>query len=300
MRAARAFAEARNWRRALTQLEQVLARHPDHAPAHYLIGAYRDCLGEHDAAIEACREAVRLAPEDNVAHRLLCLVLSRRRRSHGEAQDHGNQALRLAPEEAWNHFTLGELKIAMSQPRAALSAFEKAVSLAPNDASLLAFCAERCFVLGRNEEASAYAGRAYRADPGDLRAITAAARAQMTKGRTREALDLTRAAIALDASDSKALAVLFEAEACRSPIYAAWRRLRNWTKRSRIRAVLIWLLASAVLSMLTAVSLAVSDSGPLVVIGIWIGLVALVLVPEIRAKRRAAAAGKTVRLKSGF
>ncbi|MCB8840835.1 tetratricopeptide repeat protein [Aurantimonas sp. VKM B-3413] len=300
MRAARAFAEARNWRRALAALEQVLSSNPDHAPAHYLIGAYRDCLGEHEQAVEACREAVRLAPADNVAHRMLGLVLSGRRRSHRAALKHIEEAIRLAPEDAWNHYTMGGLRAAMSQPRKALASFEKAISLAPNDPPLLALAAEHCFGLGRIETANAYAGRAYLADPGHLRAITAEARARLTQGRTAEALDLARAAAALDASDPKALLVLFEIEARRSPLCAAWTRLREWAGQSRLRVALLGIVTLYALSALITLSFAAGRFGPLVVAGGSLGLVALVLDPQKRARWRAAAARKRVRLKSSF
>ena len=300
MRAAHAFGESGNHRGAVDALRRVLARHPEHVAAHWLLGFHLGRLGDHAEGESACRAAVSLDPNDAVAHRLLASTLSRKARQRRKALEHMKEAVRLAPLDGYNHYELGRLHSVMFRPRLAKASFLAACDRAPNDAFILANTAEYLFAISRSREAKTFAARAFAADPGNAAALTAQARAHLIDGRSADARSLAQAAVALDAACPHAIPVLIEAELCRNRLFAVWCRLRGWTSGGRMRGTLLLLgliygYAAIVITLLTvgpAAPLFAFTAAP--ILSLW------AVVPPLILRRRIAAAMKPVILRRTF
>jgi tetratricopeptide (TPR) repeat protein len=238
LRAARAFAESRNYPAAIDRLRQALARDPDCARAHHLLGLYLYLTGQQAEALAACRHGLALTPNDSVAHRVLGVVLSARRRDRRQGLDHFHNAVALAPEDGLNHYFLARGYAGLGRRRLAEASFKAACTRAPDDPAILVGYAEFLFGCGRRSEARDLAGRALALAPDDYQILAANALIALREGKTAAARDLAIASLSQHATYAPAVEVLIEADMRRNPAFALWSSWRNWCTGRPGRAVL--------------------------------------------------------------
>lgn len=121
-------------REALKTLAAACAASPERAHIHYLRGyAARDC-NDLPGAVEAFREALRVAPDEPVYLRALAEVLADQR-EHDEALPVARRAVEVAPDVASNHVTLGFVASAAGLLELAATEYRTAIRLDPNDST---------------------------------------------------------------------------------------------------------------------------------------------------------------------
>ncbi|MDB5355698.1 MAG: hypothetical protein JWN24_2151 [Phycisphaerales bacterium] len=137
---------------------------PGFAEAHASLGGTLGMLGRFDEAIAACTAAVRLQPGHVPARNSLGLALQGRGRTD-EAIAAFRQAIAIKPDHAFSHNNLGSALQAAGRLDDAVAAFAQAVRLQPNfvyAANNLGNALQEC---GRVDEALAAFGHALRLDP---------------------------------------------------------------------------------------------------------------------------------------
>jgi tetratricopeptide (TPR) repeat protein len=138
---------------ALPKLEELLARQPDLAPAHALLGLACARLDEAGRAISELREASRLAPDLPQPHAWLAQLYVAKERGD-LAIPELEIALDLDPLDVASLRMLGELQLAKSDAKA-LPALQDAAALSPGDPALQLLLARAEIVAGRPQAAQA-------------------------------------------------------------------------------------------------------------------------------------------------
>lgn len=172
-------------RQALPAVNRALALDPSDEWPHRVAGIALGRLGDHDAALRAAREAVRLAPHAWQTHDQLAEAIDdhpqplwHRRQLRAEAWTAANRAVRLAPQEPEPHCTVGHLCLTNKAWRQAELAFREALRLDPGYARALNGLGLASLRSGRLLAAAAEFGAAAAVDPRDpaaRRNISAAA-----------------------------------------------------------------------------------------------------------------------------
>jgi len=119
-------------RQALTFSEQLRAIDPKNATYHLNTGALCTRLEMFDAAEEAVRQSIELAPEHAVGYRYLARILLARDQKIPEAQTLARKLVKLEPT-ARNYALLGEACDRAGDLPGALAAMQRAVALEPGD-----------------------------------------------------------------------------------------------------------------------------------------------------------------------
>ena len=121
---------APDWETAAAGIRELLAKKPDHAEAHNVLGLLlgRKGAGSQEVLAEF-REAARLRPDSAEAHNNMGLVLAQAN-DEKAAMAEFREALRIQPNYADAHANLGAVLIS-TDTGAAVRELEKAVSLAP-------------------------------------------------------------------------------------------------------------------------------------------------------------------------
>lgn len=110
--------------------------------------------GEMQVAVDmksaaACfRHAMRQPEPQGMVSLRIADILSRQRK-YGEAVEHARSATRALPESAWAWYRFGVVQRALGNEEAALSAFERAATLAPRDPRYRVTKQKKLGVLGR-------------------------------------------------------------------------------------------------------------------------------------------------------
>jgi tetratricopeptide (TPR) repeat protein len=197
--------------RAVDHLERAVAIDP--VPhALYLLGSVYYERGKPTAAIRRLREAVRRDPAFEEAHHLLGLAYLQRRWNR-KALESFRQAQRLNPRkmryqdvvrylsgqggtplpevtgEAGEVFAQGEERLRAQDLRGALRLYRRALSLEPENLTLLMSYALLCLELDRTQEIEAVSRRVLDLDPGEMLRATASAalmEALRSQGRVAE------------------------------------------------------------------------------------------------------------------
>jgi tetratricopeptide (TPR) repeat protein len=122
---------APDWDAAIAGLRQALAKNPDRADAHNVMGLLLGRKGASNADVVAeFREAVRLRPDYAEAYNNIGLVLTQTDDDTGAIAAY-RAALRIRPDYTDAHANLGAALIA-TDPEQAVVELEKAVALAPD------------------------------------------------------------------------------------------------------------------------------------------------------------------------
>jgi Flp pilus assembly protein TadD len=128
---ARLFLGHRAWDDAVAPLREVLARRPDDAEAHAMLGiVYRE-RGVLDAAEAELRHAIRLAPRAAEPHADLALVLQNTGRTDEALAEH-RAAVTLAPAAAAFHNNLGWSLLAAGRTDDAIAELRQALRADPS------------------------------------------------------------------------------------------------------------------------------------------------------------------------
>ncbi len=163
---------------AIRNLEQVLRHDPAYEEAHYLLGmAYLDRRWKRKA-LEAFRQAERLNPR-KMRYQDLVRYLSGQER--GPLPEVG--------EEAGRWLEQAEQHLSRENPTGAISCYQRAIGLDPDNPVLLTSFAMACLQLNRSRESEALARRVIDLQPGEMLNATACAtliEALRAEGRYRE------------------------------------------------------------------------------------------------------------------
>lgn len=126
------FMQAQDWRRAEASCRQLVERHPEFAAGWYAASRIALAQGQAVQAFNAIARAVEREPQSATfqLHRAACLLALQRRR---DALDAAETAQRCAAANPAALDAVGTLMNTMGEPRRALAAYDRAVTLAPQD-----------------------------------------------------------------------------------------------------------------------------------------------------------------------
>lgn len=164
-------------------LHQLLGRDPENGLGWCLLAQTQ--LGRQDAqaALEAVEHAVAVAPELNWAHRLRSVTLAVLG-DHEGAIAAALEAIKLAPNEWQGYACLARVLTRVKARRAeAVSAAEYAVALAPHESDAHLAHGIAAAANGKRKEAEAAFGRALAIDPQNSDAHNELARLKLRKSR---------------------------------------------------------------------------------------------------------------------
>lgn len=172
-------------------LDEELAGLTTGVAAHLARGATAGYQGAFQVEIEEYRKAVRLGPDDAVAHHSLGAALYRHRELAGAA-DEFRRAIELNPRNPAYHHDLAQALLRMKSLDAAESAFAAAVELDAKYSSALLKLAEMNLTRKDNAAARRYATRVLEIDAADWKARTVLAMSLLGLNRRVQALDEIR------------------------------------------------------------------------------------------------------------
>jgi tetratricopeptide (TPR) repeat protein len=223
----------------ISRLRAAVARAPDQAEAHRILGVAHWADEQYDRSMTALNQAVRLNPQDERSRMALADVLGTAGRS-AEAEQVLKETIQMEPESGQAHYRLGQLYQAQSLLPLAIQELEKAAALNPlvgldhlyetigglyvNQASLDAAVAaygkridanpnsaeahrklgEIYFLQGRHDEALTEFSVTHLLDPASADAYAASGQVYLRLARYADAVTASRRAIALDAEHQKA------------------------------------------------------------------------------------------------
>jgi tetratricopeptide (TPR) repeat protein len=104
---------------ALAAFKEAVRVEPDNVLAHCLMGTAHSHLGNYNDAIAAYKEAIRLKPDYSTAYFDLGTTFQELHR-HQEAVEAYRQAIHLKPDDPYSHYTLGAAYLALGNQRGAL------------------------------------------------------------------------------------------------------------------------------------------------------------------------------------
>jgi Flp pilus assembly protein TadD len=178
---------------AVPMLQQALARKPEDARLHYLLGTVLRDRGVFTQAEAELREATRLAPDMAPAWSALG-ILHDLRREHPEAEKAHRKALSLDASVARFHNNLGFCLYLQQRYAEAVPAYEEATKRSPNAAQTFTNLGFAYAALGRDADAE----RMFRQAGGEAAALHNLALAHELRGNADKARDLYRRALASD------------------------------------------------------------------------------------------------------
>jgi len=178
---------------AVPMLQQALAREPEDARLHYLLGTVLRDRGVFAQAEASLREAVRLAPKLAPAWSALG-ILHDLRQAHAEAEAAHRQALALEPNVARFHNNLGFCLYLQRRYADAVVAYEEAARRSPNAAQVYMNLGFAYAALGRDADAE----RVFREAGGAASALHNMAVAHELRGDPTRARALYTQALAAD------------------------------------------------------------------------------------------------------
>jgi len=184
---------------AIAQLTQLLARHPDHFPAHFMLGSALAKTKQYDAAIASYDRALALNPQLAEAHLDKGTVYFAQRSYDAALMAYG-RALHARPRfaEAW----LGRCHtlIQLGRSEEALAAADEALSCRPELAEAWVGRGNTLLELNRLEEASAAYERALVLAPASAAARAGQGHVLLRLGRHAEADSAFERALAADST----------------------------------------------------------------------------------------------------
>jgi Flp pilus assembly protein TadD len=135
--------QERNYGEAVRAAERAIGVNPEAPRAYYWASLALNPLRRHREAIELAREAVRLAPTEWWTHAGLATAFAHKhdrpfsRKFARRAMVEARRAVELAPDEPDAHFALGYCAGEVGRRREAKTAYERVLSVRPDDALAL-------------------------------------------------------------------------------------------------------------------------------------------------------------------
>lgn len=183
------YALAKQHDRAIEAYRQALKLKPELAAAHHGLGSVYVNLGRNAEALEHLRAAARLDPENPLAHLNLGINLANLRRGE-EALSELNEAKRLSPQDGRIYNEIGNaLHNVFGRFEEALAAYREAARLNPNAPAVHHNIGLMLTRLGRGAEAIAPFEEALRLKPDYQNARFLLSSAYSRAGRYEEAVD---------------------------------------------------------------------------------------------------------------
>lgn len=146
------------FRKAISEFEQVLAEFPDHPDSLKFIGLAWFQLGEHAQAIEPLRKSLELKRRDGRNDPELIRALGQALVAltrYEESLPYLETIASLQPDNAANHYLLGVALANLNRPAEALTALRRSLELNPRDGETWYYIASYQFQAGQIREAAA-------------------------------------------------------------------------------------------------------------------------------------------------
>jgi len=159
--------------------------------------------GNLEAAVAACREVIRLAPDDAATHCNLGTALSRLGKLDGAVAAY-HEALRIKPDYAKAHGCLGTALYEQSKHEAAVAAYRVALRINPDDATTHCNLGTALSQLGKLDEAVAAYHEALRIKPDYAKAHRFLGTALYDQGKHEAAVAACRVALRINPDDATA------------------------------------------------------------------------------------------------
>lgn len=228
-------------RQAEEILRHALASDPGDGACHALLALC--LLRDRERLAEATREAeqaVHLAPDQAYAHFVLALVLDRRNRDQA-ALEAIDRAIAIDPEDADYHGVRARLLGALSRWKDALAAAETGLSHDPAHGTCSAIRSTALERTGRLGDALGEADRAVRQDPDSSSAHASRGWALLARGDDREARVAFREALRLEPGNEFAREGMIQAINSGNVVFRGFYRAMLWVSRldSRVQWALI-------------------------------------------------------------
>jgi tetratricopeptide (TPR) repeat protein len=173
---------------ALSHYDKALSVRPDYAEAHNNRGNTLNRMGRHAQAIDSFRAALRILPDYFAAHNNLGNALH----DAGQPQDaiaSYRQALRIKPDYAEAHNNLGNALVDVGECDAALSSFTRALKYNPGLAQAHNNIGNTLRATGRYDEAAQSYRAAIELSPGYAPAYLGLGNTLNEQGLHRQAID---------------------------------------------------------------------------------------------------------------
>jgi tetratricopeptide (TPR) repeat protein len=122
---------------ALASANRMVALEPDDDWAHRMCSIVLDGMGQHDEALRAAAEAVRLDPYDWLNHAQYATAAIDVRGRLGDALDAARRSVELAPNAPHAHFVLGLVAHRRNEVAVAQAAYRRVLQLQPDHAQAI-------------------------------------------------------------------------------------------------------------------------------------------------------------------
>lgn len=212
----------------------ALAQQPDDPQALALLALSRIDQGKKEAALEAAREAVGLAPDESFFHSVHAHVL----REMGRADDAFRavqEALRLDPADADNFSLLASIELLRGRWSAALEAAEQALALNAEHVAAANLRAMALVRLGRKTEAMQSVDYALDRAPENAFSHANQGWNHLHRNDPKKAQEHFREALRLDPELEYAREGMLEALKARNPVYRVMLAYFLWLGRQSTR-----------------------------------------------------------------
>jgi tetratricopeptide (TPR) repeat protein len=178
---------------------RALADNPDDAEAHAMRGMALNRLNRFDDAVQACREAIRLAPEWSYPYYALGYVLEKNNRLEDAAKAL-EEAIRISPHTAYFHSHLAFTRHRLGRYAEALTSADEGLRCDGQHVDSLNRRAMALAALNRFEEAEQTSRIAVSLDPEDGGTLANLGYILYKRAKAVEALEVLREALRRDPS----------------------------------------------------------------------------------------------------
>jgi tetratricopeptide (TPR) repeat protein len=209
---------------AVEALRQALAADPDHAVAHAMLALELVALRRIYAAEIEARAALLSDSEESMGFAAMGAVKLAQRKL-ADAETNFLASLELSPDDADTYRMLAEVERLRGRPEAARASLERGLEIDPEDPDLLVALGELAMQQGDLDEAGRLCERAQAIAPEHLDGHVLAGHLALRDGELSEATEHARFALSIDPTDISALELLCSIKARRSWLLGAWWRL---------------------------------------------------------------------------
>lgn len=182
---------------AVAACREAIRERPGDAVGHEMLARALEEAGDLDEAVAEFREAIRLHPRFAEAHLNLSSVFSNRKQDYPAAEAVLREMIRVLPSVANGHFDLGIALHNQHKPKEAIACYKRALELGKRDAKLFNNLGVAQSSLEDWEGAIASLRTAIELNPGHVDAHTNLGAALADSGRWDEAIPIFRRAIEL-------------------------------------------------------------------------------------------------------